>query len=513
MSTIKFRLAAKTDVGLVRTNNEDNFQVASDLSAGQMHWLNNEICSLGENGALLVVADGMGGMNAGEVASELAINTVREYFAPENLTPEIMKNRFSIEKYMNDVIVAADARIKQEAKMHPETRGMGTTIVIGWLLDGKLYVSWCGDSRAYVYNPDAGLHQITIDHSYVQSLVDKGAISREDAFDFPDSNIITRSLSDGSAKAKPESLLKPYTLCDNDIILLCTDGLCGMIRDNEMEAVIRNSEHNMDALVDDLIHAACEAEGSDNITICVCQILQGGAVCNPATFEETEKRLNGRANNFIRTVIDGGDDDSDSRKRRWFYIMAAVCAVLLLAGVCIWCLIWHHPKSDNHAEDVKADTVKVNVQTDKDPSVENTETGKDSKDKPATDQTKEKGQGSATTRIRQTTKPAKEAEEPARRDESQVSEDVDEITLIGHLDDTSDKKDKQDENIEETDVSEPETEDKLLPVKNTEEYKVLKGDTYSQLARKFGTTVEALQALNGGKDLKAGDTIIVPANK
>ena len=98
MNSIKFRVAAKTDVGLVRTNNEDNFQVASDLSSPYMHWVNNEICSLGEKGALLVVADGMGGMNAGEVASALAIETVKEYFQAERLTPEVMKTRFSIEK-------------------------------------------------------------------------------------------------------------------------------------------------------------------------------------------------------------------------------------------------------------------------------------------------------------------------------------------------------------------------------------------------------------------------------
>ena len=127
-------MAAKTDVGLVRDNNEDNFQVAADLASGTMRWVNNEVCSLGEKGALLVVADGMGGMNAGEVASGLAIETVKEYFAPQNITAEVMKNRFSIEKFMNSAIIAADERIKQEGKEHPESRGMGTTIVIAWIL-------------------------------------------------------------------------------------------------------------------------------------------------------------------------------------------------------------------------------------------------------------------------------------------------------------------------------------------------------------------------------------------
>lgn len=305
MNRIKFRLAAKTDVGLVRQNNEDNFQASSDLSIEPMRWVNNEICSLGEKGTLLVVADGMGGMNAGEVASELAIETVRNAFSPQNITSEVMNNRFSIEKFMNSVIVEADKRIKSEAKSHPESRGMGTTIVIGWLLEGKLYVSWCGDSRAYVYNPQVGLHQITKDHSYVQSLVDKGAITREDAFDFPDSNIITRCLSDSPTKAKPESLLQPYDVCDNDIIMLCTDGLSGMIRDNEIEEIMRQNEHNLDLCSDALIQAACDAEGSDNITICMCQILQGAGVNNPKVFEAFDKRLAGPSQNSekIKDII------------------------------------------------------------------------------------------------------------------------------------------------------------------------------------------------------------------
>ena len=82
MNKIKFKIAAKTDVGLERSNNEDNFQASSDLLITPMRWVNNEICQLGEKGALLVVADGMGGMNAGEVASQIAIDTVREEFSP-----------------------------------------------------------------------------------------------------------------------------------------------------------------------------------------------------------------------------------------------------------------------------------------------------------------------------------------------------------------------------------------------------------------------------------------------
>lgn len=341
MNSIKFRIAAKTDVGIVRENNEDNFQASSDLSIEPMRWVNNEICSLGEKGALLVVADGMGGMNAGEVASQIAIDTVRAAFSPGNLTNDIMSNRFSIEKFMNSVIIEADKRIKSDAKSHPESRGMGTTIVIGWLLKDKLYISWCGDSRAYIYNPQAGLHQISKDHSYVQTLVDRGILSKEEAFDYPESNIITRCLGDSSTKAKPESLLQPYEVCDNDIIILCTDGLSGMIRDGEIESIIRKNEHNMDVCSDELIRAACDAEGADNITICMCQILQGAKVCDPNIFEmyDTEisksKKISTRISNVISTKI-------DENKTRWKKVLSYGIIICLLFAIVLGSLYKMH---------------------------------------------------------------------------------------------------------------------------------------------------------------------------
>lgn len=342
MSSMRIVLAAKTNVGMVRTNNEDNFQVISDISSGQQRWKNNEEFSLGQLGTLLVVADGMGGMNAGEVASALAIETVKEYFTPEKITPDVIKNRFSIEKFMNSVIVAADDRIKQEAKKLPETSGMGTTIVIGWILGGRLYVSWCGDSRAYIYNPTAGLHQISKDHSYVQSLVDKGEISKEDAFDFPDSNIITRSLSDFSGKAKPESMLKPYELCNNDIILLCTDGLNGMIRDAEIQRVIAGNSQDMSQCVDELIRAACEAAGADNVTVCLCKVLEGGKETVPdftSTSDKsyiTELSIDREPEGYDVTRSIKVQHSAGNIYKTMFYVALGVI-VLLLGLVCYLC--------------------------------------------------------------------------------------------------------------------------------------------------------------------------------
>ena len=275
MAKITFKITAVTDVGLVRTNNEDNFVAISNLDLADSTWKSDEVCELGEKGALLVVADGMGGMNAGEVASEIAISTVKELFTT-GITEKTLSSSHSIISFMNEAIVTADKRIKSEGKHNPESRGMGTTIVIAWLYKGLLYVSWCGDSRAYIYNEALGLVQITKDHSYVQELVDQGVISPEDAFDFPESNVITRCLSHSSLKAEPENLRVPYRVSQGDIILLCTDGLSGMIRDNEISSIIAANTTSMADCANALIEAAKAAAGADNITVDLCQVLSVG---------------------------------------------------------------------------------------------------------------------------------------------------------------------------------------------------------------------------------------------
>lgn len=269
-----FRISAKTDVGMVRTNNEDSLQCCDNLmnSSSDWSWDNDKPTTLSQKGALLIVADGMGGMNAGEVASEIAINTIKECFSTEKITDEVVKSRYSIERFMNAAIIEADSRIKMTAKQRPETKGMGTTVVMGWIFEDKLYVSWCGDSRAYVYNPNSGLKRLSTDHSLVQELVDSGKISKEDAFDYPESNVITRSLCAIPQKAEPDSLRSPHTITEGDIILLCSDGLCGMIRDAEIQNVIEQHLDNTIELCDALISAAKAAGGHDNVTVALCKI-------------------------------------------------------------------------------------------------------------------------------------------------------------------------------------------------------------------------------------------------
>lgn len=272
--SVLFRMAARCEAA-GRPNNEDNFLVDDNLSDDQWAFTADAKINLGSKGALLVVCDGMGGMNAGEVASAIAVATVKEWFATDRLTDKVLASSSSVQKYIVDTIQAADAAIKKDSKTNPEHEGMGSTIVLAWLLGDKAYVGWCGDSRAYRYNPQVGLERLSHDHSYVQELVDAGKLTEELAFDHPNNNIITRSLGDPRGKAQPDT--RVLDLCNEDIILLCSDGLCGCLRDNEMEEIIKNHTNSMQECRDALWDADEAAGWHDNVTILLTQVLEGAA--------------------------------------------------------------------------------------------------------------------------------------------------------------------------------------------------------------------------------------------
>lgn len=269
----KFKLGAQTNVGCVRTNNEDNFVVSADLNAGE--WLLPRDChtvfTLGNKGAMLVVADGMGGLDAGEIASRMAVDTMKEFFSADKITDEIVKDASTIRKYMYDAVVAADNAIKRKSREEKGGKSMGTTLVAAWLFDGYVNIIWCGDSRGYLFNPVSGLAQVTKDHSYVQELVDSGRLLPEYAFDHPDSNIITRSLGNPQKAANPDFVRLP--LQEGEVILLCTDGLNSMLRDEEIEAVMQETSNEIDTCTKALIQGALDLGGHDNVTVVLCQIV------------------------------------------------------------------------------------------------------------------------------------------------------------------------------------------------------------------------------------------------
>ena len=268
-SNIKFRMAARCEAA-GRPNNEDNYQLDSDLSDNEWGFTADAEVKLGDKGALLVVCDGMGGMNAGEVASAIAVKTVKDCFSADKLTSKVLENPCA---FLKEVIVQADSEIKSHSKKYPETEGMGSTIVIAWILGTKVYVGWCGDSRCYRFNSNTGLERLSHDHSYVQELVDAGKITEELAFDHPNNNIITRSLGAPRGTAKPDT--KEFELYNNDIILLCSDGLCGTLRDNEIAEQIEKHQTSMQECRDALWEADKAAGWNDNVTIGLFQVISG----------------------------------------------------------------------------------------------------------------------------------------------------------------------------------------------------------------------------------------------
>lgn len=268
---VSFKMFAGTNVGL-RENNEDNFTVSPDLTKNE--WIvpadNQQVIQLGSRGCVMAVADGMGGQNAGEVASAIAIDTVEEMFSPNNLSSDVFAKSDTIISFLKKVISECDIRIKKRTEEDPSTEGMGSTIVISWLIGRKLYIAWLGDSRAYSFVKTKGIARLSKDHSYVQQLVDAGAITDEEAMSHPNSNVITRSLGDTSQKAKADAV--GYNIEDNQIILLCSDGLCGVCKDEEIGGIIEEENADLQKCKEHLTTAALAAGGSDNITISLLHI-------------------------------------------------------------------------------------------------------------------------------------------------------------------------------------------------------------------------------------------------
>lgn len=323
MSDIKIKLAAGTNVGLVRTNNEDNFVASRDLTASD--WTIPQVdeqIDLGEYGALLVVADGMGGANAGEVASAIAIETIQTKFVPENLEDAVQSDE-TILQFMVDAVKSADINILNRSKEDETTMGMGTTIVMAWILGNKAYICWCGDSRCYVFNENLGLTRLSKDHSYVQELVDRGELSPENAHNHPYSNVITRCLGDLQNRAVPDTHI--HYLKDGDIFMLCSDGLCGLCVDEEIINVIHDHKDDINECKNELISAALNAGGHDNVTVVM------GAVqieASEGEEESVEEELVSELDETIRPKIRHSHTVRNT--------LLLLVLLLVIVGVCIY---------------------------------------------------------------------------------------------------------------------------------------------------------------------------------
>lgn len=269
MNKTKLQIVALTDRGMERDHNEDYHAYVPNLSNGEsVFYDSRKIDSLSDIGALLIVADGMGGTNAGEVASKIAVDSTKAFVLEKtaglkSITQSECKN------ILLDAVNKAQSDIVNHQKEVPETSGMGTTLVLTWILKNQAYIVWVGDSRCYGFNQKDGLFQLSKDHSYVQELVDAGKITEEQAFYHPQSNIITQSL--GDHKRPPIAGFVSYNIQVGDSILICSDGLNGMVTDSKMEMIMKTNS-NPESCTKSLLDEANIAGGHDNITVLLASI-------------------------------------------------------------------------------------------------------------------------------------------------------------------------------------------------------------------------------------------------
>ncbi len=352
MKGLTYRLVAVTDAagkykpGAARDGNEDLMYVDLDL-AGEANasTVPDSFNSPGSLGMLMVVADGMGGMNAGEVASQIAIDTVKEEFQKEKLSEIDIESPEARAAYMEGVIARANDNIQNDANLNPARSGMGSTLIMAWLMpNGELTVSWIGDSRAYVYNRKGGLHLLSEDHSFVQQLVNKGIITYEQSFDHPQNNVVMKSLGDPSQPCEPES--RQYHVGKGDIIMLCSDGLSGVLRDKpgknpeskkpypeeNLQDYFNQFHGSMKELQTALWRAAEAGGWYDNVTAIFCSIVEGPA---SKVVPEVTKLEKAQAEEIKRARIAQGFDDNagkSGKSKKWIYIVVLLILIIATAA-------------------------------------------------------------------------------------------------------------------------------------------------------------------------------------
>ncbi len=242
--------ASLTDVGRQRSNNEDSF----------LYWEPDSDADFRLKGRLAIVADGMGGYEGGQEASRLAVETVRSVY----------DNAFggSPQETLVGAMEAAHQNIQRFAQEHPQFYGMGTTCTALSIVGNQLIFAHVGDSRLYLIRGES-ISRLTRDHSYVGRLVETGIVRSEDAESHPQRHILTAALGSGR-DVTPHIPEHPTPLDEGDILLLCTDGLWGVVSDSDLARVVQNNPPT--EACQKLVAMALDRGGPDNITLLVLRV-------------------------------------------------------------------------------------------------------------------------------------------------------------------------------------------------------------------------------------------------
>lgn len=328
---------------------------------GQVRKVNEDNCGYAEtpNGYLFVVCDGMGGHVGGATASRIAVNSIINYVQQHQSDDKRL--------LLKEAIQFANMQILGEASTNPELNGMGTTACTV-LIDGiNAWIAHVGDSRIYLYEAASKqLFRITKDHSLVQALVDKGELDDRDAEHHPQKNIILRALGTKET-VEPEVESQPVNAASSDIFLICSDGLSGMVDDNEIEQTLQTGKR-MEVLVQDLVaQADAPGKGKDNIT---AQLVQ---VVNSPVTKSVHPNYNPKwrqpSSTFKKMAA-----TSTRGLPRWAWLAIGICVGISIT-ISIFFTIWSFTHHDKNPETLPKEPVtdtfkaggteKIDATTDK----------------------------------------------------------------------------------------------------------------------------------------------------
>jgi PPM family protein phosphatase len=262
---VKVEVFGKTDVGRARPGNEDAFLVADLTDPCALRESVVLERKVGQCGVLLVVADGMGGMAAGEVASGMATHTIYSHLT-EPSRQKATEPRLFAER-LQEALETANGDIHDYALAHPELRGMGTTATAAGFLGDSVYLAHVGDSRAYLVR-DRRIRQLTQDQSLTQRLVDTGELTATEAAQSNHRHVILQAL--GPATHVSVAMTRQRVQRE-DILVLCSDGLSSAVSSDEIAGVV-SAEAEISAACDRLVNLANERGGPDNITIILARV-------------------------------------------------------------------------------------------------------------------------------------------------------------------------------------------------------------------------------------------------
>ena len=323
----------KTDLGRTRDHNEDTFLVA-DLTQGNAS-LQPEVRDhvVGERGSVFMVADGMGGAAAGEVASAMAADVILTHLKQTWATdPDATSQKFAFR--LKEAVELANAKIHQHSKDHPEVRGMGTTVTVAGILGHELYLAQVGDSRAYLIRKGEAI-QLTKDQSLMQRLVEAGELTEEEAEQSERRNIILQALGP-EARVKVDLTYQP--LSKGDTVVLCSDGLSGQVKKDEIAEMV-NKNPDLVSLCSRLIDAANSRGGPDNITAVVARF-EGDGLNDPVTADEVGYQVyplsEGEATTEPVPIYTGSPAPVSQKQQKRFVLLTLLGALLAIAAFLLF---------------------------------------------------------------------------------------------------------------------------------------------------------------------------------